>query len=188
MRFMQYESISKESVYAILDRIGSIGLTACSDAMIQDIALETDRSFLSTKENFIKTLPHFFHAELVRILPQEEVLLVSPKERLLEVFLTHFDLLRPVGGSLRRLTLDTLKTPPLYRHLYHLVEEQVDFIVTHAHISTEGVVGRVKRHSIKAIYIDTFRRVILQSMTEENLMQHLDRLLSWGEGQLQRYA
>lgn len=122
-------------------------------------------------------------------IPQAELLEVSPKERVLEMLLMRFEIMAPYKAAVKDLSHALLKSPTAYCAHMQGIERDIAAALDYSKIVTGGVLGKFKVKGTSVLYLEALRRWLsTPNMSIDQLMAFLDKGLTWGDQQMQRYA
>lgn len=184
-KFSQNQLI--EASLSLIETRGWAGFSLAFLAEALSCSVEELQTHLPSKKAFIP----LWHAHLSEIikeeLPQEDLLELSPKDRLLELFMLRFERMTPHKQALKALFYGLLKDPCGYQDQHiHLTDTWKD-LLTFAHLPTDSLINRLRLQAVAGLYTLTLQQWLEGKFTEGSLQAFLDQKLTWGERVMSAY-
>lgn len=158
-------------------------------AIYMDVPLSFIKVHLPDKEALISLLWTTLRQQVEETLSVEDLLEVSPQERLQEVFLCYLDILAPHKKALKEILKNGWHTPTVPFVTAKGWCCETHFILNYAHLSTSGPLGRAKINVLSALYAAAFIVWLNDSSKGmDKTMPFLDKYLTWCSRQMARYT
>ena len=146
------------------------------------------QKILPSKIDFFKIWQRFLADEIKKELPQEDLLSLSQKDRLLELSLLRFDMMTPHKQALKILFFETLKTPKslclAQKSLQHTWEE----LWIYAGLPTTSFISRLQLKLFMGLYLYIAVQWLNNALEGEALQATLDQHLTRGEATMSLYS
>lgn len=143
---------------------------------------------ISNKSQWLVYWQTYVVEEIQNIIPQEDLLDLSIKDRLLELTMTRFEVLSPHRPALKVLFEGLVKEPQNYLQFQSALRQGWEMLFTYGHIPNTSVISRIRTEAFISLYLVNLYRWLHTDLSAEKLQSTLDQQLGWGDKIMQPYT
>ena len=141
-----------------------------------------------TKYAFFDIWETFIRMHVTKTLTSEELLEVTPHERLLEITLCRLEAAKPYKDILKRLAKDMMLDPKAAALLLYQGQKESAFYLNYAGLSTAGPIGQLKVQGYYMAFIWTLQAWLKDDSDDmAPTMANLDRTLNYCDTIMEQY-
>lgn len=158
-------------------------------ALYQSLDLDpaTLSNSLTSKIDWLTCLQSHILTETKAFLPQQDLMDLSIKDRLLELTLTQFEILLPHQSALKALMHGLVKEPQNYCTFQSMLRQGWEDLFSYADITNTSIISRLRTEAFMGLYLVTLYRWLNGGLSADKLQSTLDQQLTWGDKLMANY-
>ncbi|MAP24750.1 MAG: hypothetical protein CMM87_04365 [Rickettsiales bacterium] len=142
---------------------------------------------LTTKNDWLTCLQSHIITETKAFLPQQDLMDLSIKDRLLELTLTQFEILLPHRSALKPLMHGLVKEAQNYCTFQSMLRHGWEDLFSYADIPNTNIISRLRTEAFMGLYLVTLYRWLNGGLSADKLQSTLDQQLTWGNKLMANY-